>query len=584
MAQAISPTDFFAAGPSAPIADAAPTSLAPEDFFGAPKQPVNATVLSVSADGIPVFADPAQNTALMQSMADINGRMLEKGAEGASLGLAPYAEAPVVSAVKGVPYSEGLKAARDYTAQTSEKYPAASLGMEAVGSAIPTLATGGLLNPAEGLLGRTAATALTGATVGSASAAGHDLGSGNTSNIGPDALTGAALGGVAGGAPGVVSGLAGRALGAASVAPEAGALASLARDQYGIPINGAQMTGSGAVRYLYSQLKKVPFSGVGHEAGEQQDAFNRAIAQTFGEDSSKISPDVLSNAKSRIGDVFNGVASRTSVPMTPDLMTGLQNVVDDAHLTMSADSAPAIERQAMNIVNTAANNNGNIGGRAYLDLTAKGGPLDTMMQSSDSGMRQSGIRLRSVLDDALQANAAPDDISALTKARSQWRALKTVEPLTLRADTIGGPAPSTGDISPAALRGAVNRSYPQAATAQPGALPLNDLARIGQRFLKEPPDSGTATREMMTHGLGALGGLTTAIMGHEAGIPLAYSLAGVGGAGLGARLIGKALQSGAYANMVLGKQPAVNPLARALLPISGTAPMLPFNGNPPLGQ
>jgi hypothetical protein len=84
-------------------------------------------------------------------------------------------------------------------------------------------------------------------------------------------------------------------------------------------------------------------------------------------------------------------------------------------------------------------------------------------------------------------------VAALREARTQYKALKTVEPLTVRADTPGGATPSTGDISPAALNSRVNQQY-DTPRATLGQLPLKDLAQIGQRFLKEPGSSGTAER------------------------------------------------------------------------------------------
>ena len=106
----------------------------------------------------------------------------------------------------------------------------------------------------------------------------------------------------------------------------------------------------------------------------------------------------------------------------------------------------------------------------------------------------------------------------MQQARTQYKALKTVEPLTLRADAAGGVTPSTGEVSPAALLGRVSQQYDNAARAQPGQIPLLDLARIGQRFLKEPPSSSTAERlgvMQIAKGVGSLG-LGAAGL-HEAG-------------------------------------------------------------------
>ncbi|MDE2100793.1 MAG: hypothetical protein KGL39_26340 [Patescibacteria group bacterium] len=277
-------------------------------------------------------------------------------------------------------------------------------------------------------------------------------------------------------------------------------LAQRAND-LGIPLNVAQVSRSPAAKYAYSLTSKMPFSGAEPFAEAQRGDWTRAVSNTFGENSDKITPDVLANARQRIGGVFNGVAQRTIIPtsgppgsMGDQFLPDLQNVVTRARVATSADTADAANRAAMNILDTAANNGGNIGGNAYIDLTAKGGPLDDLLESGDSGRRQVGGWLRSVIDNHFQAAASPQDAAALQQARAQWKAMRTVQPLTTRADTPGGATPSTGDISPAALRGAVNQSYDNAAFAPLGQLPLNDLAKIGQRFLKEPGSSGTGER------------------------------------------------------------------------------------------
>lgn len=295
---------------------------------------------------------------------------------------------------------------------------------------------------------------------------------------------------------------------------------------HGIPIAPAQMSGNWLLRNMQDMGSKLPFSGADAFADAQREAWTRAVSRQFGEDAPRITPEVLNDARARIGGVFNGVASRTAIPMSNQFMTDLQRVVNNSRLTMSADSVVPVERQAMNIVDTAANNGGDIGGRAYIDLTAKGGPLDTMMQSTDSGLRQAGIQLRRVIDDHLAQNASPGDVPMLQQARSQWKAMKTVEPLTTRADTVGGATPSTGDISPAALRSAVNKSYKRTAGDVLGQNPMTDLAKIGQRFLKEPKSSGTAERNM-TRDIAETGGsLVAGLVGaHETGISPLYTVA-----------------------------------------------------------
>lgn len=371
--------------------------------------------------------------------------------------------------------------------------------------------------------------------------------------------------------------------------PETAALAQTAQ-QHGIPLAPGQLSNNWLTRNVYDLGSKTPFSGSDAFAGAQQTALNRAVAGTFGETADRITPEVLSDARNRIGGMFNGVAARTSIPMGNDFLTDLQGVVNNARLTMSADSVAPVERQAMNMIDTAGNNGGNIGGRAYIDLTAKGGPLDTMIQSTDSGLRSAGMSLRNVIDNHLQANASPGDVAELQQARSQWKAMKTVEPLTLRADNVGGATPSTGDISAAALRGAVNKSYTNAAVAPLGRIPLNDLAKIGQRFLKEPKSSGTAERNMAGDLMTGAGALAATAFGgeHALGMSPLHSVAAMGSSMALNRLAQSVLRNQAIARQQIAG--SLNPngfrFGVPAIPVIGTAGMLappqaPFALTPP---
>lgn len=135
--------------------------------------------------------------------------------------------------------------------------------------------------------------------------------------------------------------------------------------------------------------------------------------------------------------------------------------------------------------------------------------------------------------------------------------MKTVEPLLNRADVVGGATPSTGDIIPSQLRGVVNRSFPTAAYAEPGQVPLNDLANIGQRFLKETPTSQTSERSNIFRWLERGGAVAGGLLGgeHYLGVPMGEMMApaaaaGAATLGLG-RVAGKVLGSEGLANRMI---------------------------------
>lgn len=344
---------------------------------------------------------------------------------------------------------------------------------------------------------------------------------------------------------------------------ETRALAQTAVNDYGITVPLAKASNNPFIRYADSAVRRMPFSGYGALDEANQAAFNRGLTGSFGEAAEKVTPEVLNRAYDRIGNDYNTVAARTNIPVSNQLMSDLQGVVNNARLNLSADSVVPVERQAMNILDTGANNNGVISGRQFKDLTARGGPVYTLKNSTDSGLRDAGQQFDSILKSHLAANATPEDIALLRQADTQYKALKTVEPLTMRADTVGGATPTTGDVSPAALLSRVNQQYSGAARDELGSNQLKDLAQIGQRFLKEPGSSGTAERggiaQLMHTAVAPMG----ALLGHEAGIPLHYTLPPLAAALVGPPIAGSIMRSPSFVNRQING-PQFSPLAQVL--------------------
>lgn len=126
-------------------------------------------------------------------------RALEKAGEGATFGMMPYGIAGA-RMLGGVPFSQGLQEARDYTAQTAKENPVASGLLEGLGGFAPTGAAfrvaGPLISSAGDAVrgGSAMARALLSGTLGGGNAAGHDIGAGTTETLGSDTAKGTALG------------------------------------------------------------------------------------------------------------------------------------------------------------------------------------------------------------------------------------------------------------------------------------------------------------------------------------------------------------------------------------------------------
>jgi hypothetical protein len=331
------------------------------------------------------------------------------------------------------------------------------------------LASGAVKGVAAPLAARLAAPVVSGAAQGATTAA----------MTGDDVGRSAEIGGGLGAVGGILGAGVNKLLTTSNPAVEA------AINKYNIPLRSGQVSDSKFVRYLDSQLGNLPGSGQEASNAAQRVAFNKAVANTFGEDAEKITPAVMQQAKDRIGGVMNDIASRTNIQADPALLNDLGRIEANAQKMPSIynDVRPHIT----DILETAANNNGTIPGNAYQALTGQGSALSVAQQSSESSVRNYANSIREALDDAFQRSAAAGDVEKLAAARLQYKNMMTVAPLVNK----GIP----GDISPLLLQGAANRSFKS--NAFRGAGDLGELGDIGQAFLRPPPDSGTATRTMI---------------------------------------------------------------------------------------
>jgi hypothetical protein len=398
--------------------------------------------------------------------------------------------------------------------------------------------------PAASFLGGTAGTnALTrglslatrglaqGGEVGALTSAGNNNSLGQ--NVGLGAIGGAVATPLAEGASNYVSNLfSGGAT--KGVTPAVASLAQVAVDKYGIPLRVLQIKGANNVnRAAATADSELIGKDAGHAANnaDQRTAFTTAVAKTFGSDADKLTPDVMDAAKDRIGGVMNDIGSRTNITNTPELLAKLHSITwNAAQVVPDAELKPLLN-QIKNISDTfqpgIGHNSGEVlSGPSYQSLIAKGSPLDNATISKNSDIRQYAQQIRNALDDALEAEASPEDAAALKQARFQYKNLMTVKNLAAKANV-------EGEINPNLLNGAVNTNFKQRAFQ--GAGDLGELAQIGQTFMKEPPNSFTADRlsdrlKQWAPSLVGSAGIADSVLALSHPIPAAVA-AGVAGGG-----------------------------------------------------
>lgn len=465
----------------------------------------------------------------------VNFRMLDDivraTASGLSFGLIDKGAALANSLLGRGDYPSNVRQELTRSREFEEEHPVLSIGPQVGGAILSGALLGGPL------LGVRAAptigkTIIGGGGAGAAGAFGQAQGEDIAEQTGKGAIAGAALGAalpVAGGA--ILKGV--RAVGR-GVDPGIQALAQRA-DELGIPLSGAQISNSPAVKFLESTLNKMPGVYAGAPA-KQREAFTQAVSRTIGEDTPAITQEVMASAKSRIGKMFNDVASMTRINADDELLTGLKRIEDEAAQVVSASEMAPLKTQISNIMGKIED--GVIDGKTYQALTRKGAPLDRASSSSDPNIRFYAGQIRGTLDDALERSAAPETMEILRTARTQYKNLKTIEDLAEKAD-------ASGQISPALLLNKVRQSYGD--YAYRGGGELGDLAKIGQQFMKQPPSSGTAER--LFTGAGLLGG-GASLANPAVALPAA-------GAALGSVALGNLARAGInsdiYRNALLGK-------------------------------
>lgn len=450
----------------------------------------------------------------------------------------------------------------------AEQYPVTAGGGKLAGEIVATLPVGGAL--AKLAQGAGAAPSLvnalrtsgftTGGTggMGTRILGGAATGGASAALVNPDE---AALGAAIGGAFPVatkVAGMAGQAIGKALRPSDAMMNMANKAQQYGLPIGLGDVAENRFVQAGRSILKDAPITGgMAQSANEaKQQAFNRAVSQTFGENAPEITPQVLEQAKKRMGSEFDRIWNNNNLMVDSDFLSKLDEL-QKASLKLPRNEGGSLSAEIEDLVSKMGQDaNGQIvipgetanKFQSYLRRRAE----------SSTGLRNELNDLRQGIIGAFNKSVSPEDAAALTLNRSQYKAFKTIEPLMKSAELgVAGRMPN--DVPAALLPNAVYRSY-STPTGE-----LADLAQIGSRFLvdRTPQTGGSARALLQNSAIGtglALGGYSN---------PIAAMLA-AGGA-LGAQ---KALTSPQLAQAVLqGTKPSPKLLA-ALRAAQTSAPVI----------
>jgi len=438
----------------------------------------------------------------------------------------------------------------------------------AVGSGSPLLAT------MTGVSGATTGNALLNAgarTVGGAAsgATGAYLTADPDKPMGQQLATGAALGGAMSGvvAPAVAAGTRGvREFFSPPVSPERALLAQR-MGQLGIPVYGPQMTNSPFTRRVYASTEAFPFSGQPERLADQAMQVTRAVARTFGEDTPTITQTTIQNARTRIGNIMDDVASRTNLVPDAQVRQELQAISKLATETLEGPKAALITRYIEDLLDKMNNASGGvIPGRLYQTWTRHMSPLKVFQESNDGAQRMFGDAIRSSLDDLLVRSSPPNELARLRDARAQWKAMMTIAPLVNRSPD--------GVLNPQQLFSAIRTNYDTFKNGGGTGNALGDIALGANAFMGRVFGSDTAFNQQILRYMQQLEGLgPLALMTHDPMLG-AMGLGTAAGLSTGARLTASGLSSDWYRNRLINN--ALNPNARpGLASRFGTATAVP---------
>jgi ClpP class serine protease len=308
------------------------------------------------------------------------------------------------------------------------------------------------------------------------------------------AFTGGAAGGVAGG---LVKGATSLAQPIANQLSKVGNDAVKTLREAGVPVDVAQATGSQFLNRMKNVLQDNPVT-VGKEQeflGAQRAAYNKAIAKTMGEDATAITPDVITTAKNRLGDIYDNLFDKHGSKISGQVYKDLASLRDDAITTLPANESAVIKGLVDDILNKASANRSTLTGNQYQAFKRV---LDRMsMQNTNTAGFAQDMK-EALLSGLKNSIKDPADIALLKNTNKQYGNMRKIEDVVLKNPE--------GNISPSLLSNSLaTKSKRNAIYAEDSQ--LADLARAGKLILEpKTPNSGTVARALGQALPAALGG------------------------------------------------------------------------------
>lgn len=452
----------------------------------------------------------------------------------------------IATAIPGVPdFGRGL----DVQAEQSEEagkflsgQPGGVLGPMAGGVAL-TAPLAAVRAPAAvaGLVNRAAASAPVATRIGTGAAIGAGYGAAapvtdertRTGNV----ATGAAAGAAGAGAIEVL----GRVISPIQQAVDKNRerMVKLA-ESLGVKLTPGQRTGSVPLQQLEASLASNPITSgpLARIKEENQRALNRAAAESFGEKADDLTEEVIDNAYTRLGKVFEDSTKGLRVNLDDQFRNDLGQVVTEYRASLPSLRNPKIEALVDDVQKTLLSPSGQqtkLKGEIYQKIVSDLSRVSRSAargENADQEYARALLSIKEVMDDAAARVMPAETQQAFRQARGQYRNLMTV---------VNSGAVKGQNIAPRTLKTAMSRKDRAGMARGRDQSQLARAARVGEYFQPIVGDSGTATRmstPLMLGGTGAASGGAALGMGVDPMTALgiaAAPLAAQGIANLGTR-------------------------------------------------
>ena len=255
----------------------------------------------------------------------------------------------------------------------------------------------------------------------------------------------------------------------------------------GVPLDLAQETGSKVMSWAKRLTSDNPFTGGGSHAFEeaQNNAYTRAISKTMGEDVERITPEILKNVKTRLGDNYDALFDKNGVRVTRSFQKELTELKDTSERVM-----PEGQKGITNIVNDILDkskvNMGHLDGKQYQAIKQQLAAIEAQGGTAGHYAGELREKLFEGLSNTIQKLGNPKDLELLKLTNKQYGNMKKIEDVALKSEE--------GHISPSKLFNSLTTKSKRNAFYQDDP-ELAKLATAGKSVLPEKMgNSGTAAR------------------------------------------------------------------------------------------